>query len=203
MASKRKSFVAGKSTAELLNLSSGDVSKLTRPQLAQVVSRVASAANKRLKGVKETGRATPAYTKVMESGGKFSTRGKSLNQLRSEFLRAKQYMESQSSTIARYDKLLVRTARNLSGAGVTNANPQTIEKLLKIYGKIYDSDPQARVRSMKYEIQRTIGDEMLINPNMSIDGIVTKVSAQLSKIYERNEATNNDYSEWFNVEDDL
>lgn len=203
MASKRKSFVAGKSTAELLNLSSGDVSKLTRSQLAQVVSRIASAANKRLKGVKEKGRATPAYTKVMESGGKFSTRGKSLNQLRSEFLRAKEYMESQSSTIAQYDKMLARIARNLSGAGVTNITHQNIEKLLKIYGKIYQSDPQARVKSMKYEIQRTIGDELLINPDMSIDEIVTKVSNQLSKIYERNEATNNEFSEWFDVEDDI
>lgn len=203
MASKRQSFVSGKSTSELLNMSSGEVSKLTRSQLAQVVSRVASAANKRLKGIKESGKVTPAYNKVMESGGKFSTRGKNLNQLRSELLRAKKYMESASSTIKQYESLLARTAKNLAGAGVTNATPQTIEKLLKIYGKIYQSDPQARVRSMKYEIQRTIGDEMLVNPYMSIDEITAKVSSQLTAIYEANEAINNDVSEWFEVEDDL
>lgn len=204
MASKRKSFVAGKSTAELLNLSSGDVSGLTRSQLAQVVSRIASAANKRLRGLERAGVESPSYKRISESGGKISTRGKNLNQLRSEFLRAKQFMEAKTSSVTGYKKVIANTAEKLREAGVTNANASNVEDLLKIYDRLTQLDPNAKGRGLKYNLLNAISDQMYIDPNARVDEVAYTMQKQLDAIIEENELSNNDeFSEWFEVEDDI
>lgn len=204
MASKRQSFVAGKSTSELLNMSSGDVSNLTRSQLAQVVSRIASAANKRIRGLQEAGIETPAYERVTESGGKFSTKGKNLNQLRSEYLRAKQFMDAKTSSVSGYKKVIDNTAKKLREAGVINANASNVQDLLKIYDRLTKLDPNAKGRGLKYKLLNVIGDQMRIDPNASVTDIVYTVERQLEAIIEENERSNNDeVSQWFNVEDDI
>lgn len=204
MASKRKSFVTGKSTAELLNMSSGDISGLTRSQLAQVVSRIASAANKRLRGLERAGIVSPAYKRVMESGGKISTRGKNLNQLRAEFLRAKQFMDAKTSSVTGYKKVIENTAKKLRDAGVTNANASNVEDLLKIYDRLTQLDPNAKGRGLKYKLLNAISDQMYIDPNARVDEVAYTMQKQLDAIIEENEISNNDdFSEWFDVEDDL
>ena len=204
MASKRKSFVAGKSTSELLNMSSEDVSSLTRSQLAQVVSRIASAANKRIRGLQEAGIESPAYERVVESGGKFSTKGKNLNQLRSEFLRAKQFMDAKTSSVKGYKKVINNTAKKLQEAGVINANASNVQDLLKIYDRLTKLDPNAKGRGLKYKLLNVIGDQMRISPTASVTDIVYTLERQLESIIEENERSNNDeVSQWFNVEDDI
>ena len=204
MASKRKSFVSGKSTSELLNMSSGDVSNLTRSQLAQVVSRIASAANKRIRGLQEAGIESPAYERVVESGGKISTKGKNLNQLRSEFLRAKQFMDAKTSSVSGYKKVINNTAKKLLEAGVINANASNVQDLLKIYDRLTKLDPNAKGRGLKYKLLNVIGDQMRISPTASVTDIVYTVERQLESIIEENERSNNDeVSQWFNVEEDI
>ena len=204
MASKRKSFVSGKSTSELLNMSSGDVSNLTRSQLAQVVSRIASAANKRIRGLQEAGIESPAYERVVESGGKISTKGKNLNQLRSEFLRAKQFMDAKTSSVKGYKKVINNTAKKLLEAGVINANASNVQDLLKIYDRLTKLDPNAKGRGLKYKLLNVIGDQMRISPTASVTDIVYTVERQLESIIEENERSNNDeVSQWFNVEEDI
>lgn len=204
MASKRQSFVSGKSTSELLNMSSGDVSNLSRSQLAQVVSRIASAANKRIRGLQKAGIDSPAYKRVLESGGNISTRGKNLNQLRAEFLRAKQFMDAKTSSVSGYKKVIDNTAKKLRDAGVTNANASNVQDLLKIYDRLTQLDPNAKGRGLKYKLLNVIGDQMHIDPTASVTDIVYTVERQLDAIIEENERSNNDeFSEWFEVEDDF
>lgn len=85
---------------ELLNLSSRDVSKLTRRELARVVSQLASAANKRLKRLETTpmGTESRAYKSAMEVG-KFSVAGKNQGQLQNEFKRVTEFLRAKTSTV--------------------------------------------------------------------------------------------------------
>lgn len=76
-----------------------DINQLSRKELAPIVSRLAAAANKRIKRLEDKGMRTLAYQSVMESGGKFSVKGKNLNELRAEYMRAKLFLESKTSTI--------------------------------------------------------------------------------------------------------
>ena len=50
---------------------------LSKTELRQAVSKLASAANKRLKRMSQSELVSPAYIEAIDSGGKFSTRGKS------------------------------------------------------------------------------------------------------------------------------
>ena len=204
MASKRQSFVSGKSTSELLNMSSGDVSNLSRSQLAQVVSRIASAANKRIRGLEKAGIESPAYKRVLESGGNISTRGKNLNQLRAEFLRAKQFMDAKTSSVSGYKKVIDNTAEKLRDAGVTNANASNVQDLLKIYDRLTQLDPNAKGRGLKYKLLNAISDQMYIDPTARVDDVAYTIEKQLDAIIEENERSNNDeFSDWFEVEDDI
>lgn len=98
---------AGKSVEELLKLGSdyNRYRRLTEPTLRKVVNRLASAANKRLRRMENAGEASPAYKEVQASGGKFSTAGKTLEGLRREFLRAKQFFEDKTSSLQFWRKV--------------------------------------------------------------------------------------------------
>ena len=88
-------------TSELLNLSSVEISKLKKPQLRKIVQTLASTSNKRLKRLQQKGISTPASRYVNKSG-KFSTKGKNINQLRAEYIRAKNFLQSKTSTLKGY-----------------------------------------------------------------------------------------------------
>lgn len=92
---------AGKSVEDLLKMGSdyNRYRKLSESTLRKVVNRLASAGNKRLRRMEQAGETSPAYREVQASGGKFSTKGKTLEGLRREFLRAKQFFEDKTSSL--------------------------------------------------------------------------------------------------------
>ena len=92
----------GKSIGDISSMSIEELNAMDRPTLAKAVSRLASAANKRLKRFEGSELESPATKSVEKSGGKFGTRGKTLNQLRSEFIRAKNFLGNKTSTIKGY-----------------------------------------------------------------------------------------------------
>lgn len=90
---------------EVLSLSSSEIAKLNRKELARVTKVLTDAANKRLKRLETAfGDASRAYQRAQESGGRFSTGGKNQGQLQSEFKRARSFLTSKSSTVSGYRK---------------------------------------------------------------------------------------------------
>ena len=83
---------------DILNLEPGELVKLDRPELAKIVSQMSSVANKRITRLKSSGVQSQALTNVERGGGLFGVKGKSLNQLRSEYKRARGFLQSKSST---------------------------------------------------------------------------------------------------------
>lgn len=92
----------GKSVDDLIKMGTdyNRYKRLSEPTLRKVVNRLASAANKRLRRMEGAGEASPAYREVQASGGKFSTKGKTLEGLQREFLRVKQFFEDKTSSLA-------------------------------------------------------------------------------------------------------
>ncbi len=99
----------GKSVEDLIKMGSdyNRYKRLSEPTLRKVMNRLASAANKRLRRMEAAGEASPAYREVQASGGKFSTKGKTLEGLQKEFLRVKQFFEDKTSSLQFW-----RTAKN-------------------------------------------------------------------------------------------
>lgn len=84
---------------EILNLSDIQINKMSRRELAQVTSILASAGNKRIARIEKAGVTSPAVASVKSHDGRFSVKGKNTNQLRGEFARARNFMQNTTSTV--------------------------------------------------------------------------------------------------------
>ena len=84
---------------DIMKLSDVQINKMSRRELAQVTSILASAANKRINRIEKAGVTSPAVANVKAHDGKFSLKGKNTNQLRGEFARARNFMSNVTSTV--------------------------------------------------------------------------------------------------------
>lgn len=121
--------VEGKSVNELLRNGSMHLHQYKEENLRAIVTRLSSAANKRLRRAEQSGFTdSPAYQEVQRSGGKFSGKGKDLEGLKSEFIRLKQYFGDQTSTQAGWNRVKENATRRAQSAGVlpgSGTNPPT------------------------------------------------------------------------------
>ena len=101
---------------EILNMSSRDVAKLPRRELARVVSQLASAGNKRLRRLEATPMGTESrpYKTVMETG-KFSVAGKNQGQLQNEFKRVSEFLKSKTSTVSGWKAEKAKVYKRIGG----------------------------------------------------------------------------------------
>ena len=76
----------GTSVDKLTNLSATQVKQYDRKNLAKIVTKLASAANKRVQRLEEKGLNTPALRRAYK-GKHFGSKDKNLKQLRSEYKR--------------------------------------------------------------------------------------------------------------------
>lgn len=103
---------------EILQLSDVQINKMSRRELAQVTSILSSAANKRISRIEKAGVTSPAVANVKRHDGKFSVKGKNTNQLRSEFARARNFMQNATSSVRGAKQSAKQIEKNL-GLGET------------------------------------------------------------------------------------
>lgn len=94
----KKFTVEGKTVDDLIR-SGRNVGRMTEGTLRQIVTRLASAANKRLRRAEQASLDSPAVKEALESGGKFTAKGKGLEGLKAEFVRLKTFLQDKTSTI--------------------------------------------------------------------------------------------------------
>lgn len=91
------------------NMDISDIAKMSKAELSKITVVLGSAVNKRYKRLEQAGQTTPASSVLEKTGGKISTKGKSLNQIRREFKRAYNYMNDKTSTLSGYKKVVKAT----------------------------------------------------------------------------------------------
>jgi hypothetical protein len=117
---------------EILQLSDVQINKMSRRELSQVTSILSSAANKRIARIEKAGVTSPAVANVKRHDGKFSVKGKNTNQLRSEFARARNFMQNATSSVRGAKQSAKQIEKNL-GLGetvkkVSKAMPSYLKK---------------------------------------------------------------------------
>lgn len=185
-------------TQELLNLSGVEISKLKKPELRKIVQILASASNKRLKRLHQKGISTPA-SRYVDKNGKFSTKGKNINQLRAEYIRAKNFLQSKTSTITGYKRFKKEVQKNLTEKGI-NISSDNLEQMFKIYEKLKDINPSVAEKNFKYITLKEISEEL--KDGQTEDDILSRINDNLSQIYEQEmELENYDtISDFFTIE---
>ena len=164
---------------ELLNLDIGDVSKLNRQELAKVVSKLGSASNKRVKRFNEKGVETPATRGLQRSGGNISVKGKTANQLRAEYVRAKTFLTAKTSTSKGFKKIKKDFETRIGGA----LSPEETKTFWSAYNKLYELEPGFLRLYGSDRMQQYLRDEV-INGNNS-DDLATAGRNRLQESYEQ------------------
>lgn len=143
---------------ELLNLTSRDIAKLSRQELAKVVSQLASAGNKRLRRLETTSMGTESrpYKAAMEVGN-FSVAGKNQGQLQNEFKRVSGFLKAKTSTVSGWGKERTRVYKRIGG----EFDSVEAEKAFwRAYGAIAKSEKALHESYGSAETQRHLRKEM-------------------------------------------
>lgn len=173
--------VTGKSVDDLLNMESREFSKVSqdRQALSRVVSRLASAANKRIKRMQAQNESSPALIRAMESGGKFSVKGKSLDELKKEFMRVKSFLQDKTSDLKQWKKLKNKLQESLGKSGVI-IDENKVGKVIHIYEEIRKKNPEVSAKEFKYKVFETIQS---MPDDISINQQIENIADNLENIY--------------------
>lgn len=83
----------------LLDIKPSELESMTRKDLAQVVTRLRDAGQKRLKRIEKAGEYSPSAEYVKRTGGFKQIRGLNVTELRNEYLRLKGFIGAKTSTV--------------------------------------------------------------------------------------------------------
>lgn len=195
---KQKSIVSGLSIQDILNMDAYQISKLNEKDLRKITGRLVSAGNKRLRRAEKAGVTSSAIRYVQETGA-FSTKGKTFNQLRHEFLRARNYLEAKGGTIKGAKQIQKETVGEMKKSGI-NISTKTFDTTMSAFEKVRRLDPSVSSKEMKYRVIEQI--DMHVQKGMDEDTIVRTVQKDLNRIYKEKEqeAGESGVSQFFNVD---
>lgn len=186
---KKPSIVSGLTVNDILNMNINTFNSLNTSDLRKVVGRLVSAGNKRLRSFERAGESSPATRYVEKSGGAFSTKGKDLNALRAEFIRAKNFLESKTGTRKGWKQTKKEIINGMKKQGV-DMTENNFEDVWKAYEDLKEISPDVANRGLKYSVLKEVAD-MVTNTDKSADEIVVAIHDNLSKIYEEQAVLNN------------
>lgn len=120
-----------------------DVSEMTRQELAKECYKLNSKLNKRIKrleqATKKDGILSPALKSVQDSGGKFSAKGKTLNELRKEYARAKAFEKMETGTVTGARAFTNRMGKVLGTDNIKN--PKYVERIYETLHRVQEQLP--------------------------------------------------------------
>ena len=155
-----------------------------RRTIARAVRRLADTANKRIKAFEESGLETPAYLNAMKSGGKFSTRGKTVNQLRTEFIRVRDFLKMKTSTKKGYAK--VKTDFFDRVEATTLQRMTLTDDALNKYWRVFDKVQPHISKFVKGSPnqQKDVYDIFIQHENLSEEELIKKIYEKFDILYE-------------------
>lgn len=160
-----------------LQLSEQEMRKATKILVDVAAKRV-----KRLEAAKEKIGSSPALAKV-DRGGKFTTKGKNLEQLRQEFMRVKSFLTSETSTVSGFKKVQKQIIKQLEKHGIKMSEKNSL-KFWNIYRKYSEIDARVNAgNDFKYTIMREIAE--YIDDGQTEEDILKNMGDKYDAEYER------------------
>lgn len=203
--------VKGLSIDDIMNKDWNDLAKLNLADLKALTQRLVSASNKRLKRLESSnvGDYSGALQGRKKSGGKFSTKGKNINELRSEFRKAKSFLKSKTSTITGTRKVINTMSKKITGSGLDKIGGFRSERTYKRFWNLYHQLEQTQsgligIVGGSAEVQKIVYDSM--KNNRSNAGAIQEINQRLDELYE--DLNNDNYNfddevdkDVFNIDD--
>ena len=206
---KIKVNLTGKSVNQLVHLSATQIKGYDRQNLARIVTKLNSAANKRVTRLEKAGYNTPAMRAAkVDKGQRFSVAGKNLKQLRAEYIRVSGFLKADTSTKKGYKGFLKKIQKAFSDKGVkiggrgVNDTQDFIQKETKIFDWLKEKSPIIEESGYKYEAMKMIS-EYVSQDNLSESAIKRRMAKWVKEVYEEEQRKRNiDTSNFFDVTED-
>lgn len=178
---KQPSIVSGMSVSDILNMSESRFNKLTERELKLVVGRLVSAVNKRVRRFEKAGITTPATRALEKSGGKLSVKGKSLNELRSEYARARNFLNMETSTRKGYEQVQKKISETLRERGY-DISPNELDDMFEVYNDLLEIDPSLSMSKDRYLLMQEIAN---MPDDLDVSEKVLKAKERYTELYEQ------------------
>ena len=199
----------GKSVKDLVHLSATQIKGYDRQNLARIVTKLDSAANKRLVRLEKAGYNTPAMRAAkVDKGERFSVAGKNLKELRAAYIRVSNFLKSDTSTKKGYKSFLKKMQKAFAdkgvkiGGGGDKDTQDFIQKVTKIYDWLKENNPMIAESSYKYEALEKIS-EYVSQGNLSESAIKKRMAKWVKKTYEEEQRRKYiDTSNFFDITED-
>ena len=206
---KTKVNLTGKSVNQLVHLSATQIKGYDRQNLARIVTKLNSAANKRVTRLEKAGYNTPAMRAAkVDKGQRFSVAGKNLKQLRTEYIRVSGFLKADTSTKKGYKGFLKKIKKAFEGKGVKIGGKggtdmqDFIQKETKIFDWLKERNPIIEESGFKYEAMKMIS-EYVSQENLSESAIKRRMAKWVKEVYEEEQRKRNiDTSNFFDVTED-
>lgn len=206
---KTKVNLTGKSVNQLVHLSATQIKGYDRQNLARIVTKLNSAANKRVTRLEKAGYNTPAMRAAkVDKGQRFSVAGKNLKQLRAEYIRVSGFLKADTSTKRGYKGFLKKIQKAFSDKGVKiggrggTDTQDFIQKETKIFDWLKERNPIIEESGFKYEAMKMIS-EYVSRDNLSESSIKRRMAKWIKEVYEEEQRKRNiDTSNFFDITQD-
>lgn len=180
---KQPSLVSGKSVNDILNMDIEEFNKLGLSDLRKVVGRLVSAGNKRVRRFEKAGISTPATRALEKSGGMLSTKGKDLNQLRTEYARARDFLNMETSSRKGYEDVKKKTVETLRARGV-DVTTDELDDIFEVYGRLKEIDPSVGVILSSSQV---IGEISKLDNTQDVQTRIMQAKERYNELYEENQ----------------
>lgn len=192
---------------QLLSMDENQFNRLSEQEMQKAVRTLAIESGKRVRELEsiEDDFISPALTRIRRSGGKISSAGKNLNQLRREFTRAAAFLKDQTSTAQSFKNFRADLEYELQKNGVPLTETQ-YKRFWKAYNKLTEQHKDIEnIRSFKYEVMRNIIEQVDIgaNPDEIVENFEKEVDGKtrLQEIYEKHQENDqedspSDFFDW-------
>ena len=155
---------------------------MKRGELVKELQPTIDAANKRLKRLQGLDTLSPAFSSVMESGGKFSLKGKTRNEVIKESSRAIAFINMRTSTVSGAKQFENNFAAKLSNKSKNITNDQR-KLLFDSFRKLQQISPVGLNIYGSDRLVRMLADEV-VDEKYDFETTMNRALKELTKAYE-------------------
>ena len=158
MAKPRLRISTGLTVNKIMDMPISKLQDYTVSQQREIISRLGSAANKRLSKLQSKGIENSATMRMEMSGGKVSVRGKDTDELIKEFIRARDFMKNKFSSTREWNKVISNIANKSDDETLSGYSKDTIGKAFSYYDIMREIDNTIESKINKYTLQTHIAE---------------------------------------------
>lgn len=188
---RTKSSVAGLTIKDITRMSETKFQKYSASDQRKIVSRLVSAANKRIRSFERKGIESPAIMGMNENGGKFSIKGKDESGLLKELTRVRGFLRDPTSTIKGWNKFETKTFEGLKQRNI-EVQKEDVSDI--VYALSQLTKEHSMTRAERYKALNKMSALLKNNGDMSTSDLISNVRNQLDTIYKETQDYNNEAS---------